>query len=66
MSASLNNYLLETTPLGESNNPSTQQLVGTLPLRSTRRVNLDTTVGNIALTYNGGLTSMTLHDLLHY
>ena len=31
MSASLNNYLLEPTSLGMSNNPSAPQLVGTLP-----------------------------------
>ena len=52
MSASLNNYLLEPTYLGESNNPSAPQLVGTLPLRSTRRVNLNIMVGTIAPTYN--------------
>ena len=31
MSAPLNNYLLETTSLGESNNPSAPQFVGTFP-----------------------------------
>ena len=31
MSASLNNYLLELTPIGVSNNPSAPKLVGTLP-----------------------------------
>ena len=31
MSASLKNYLLEPKFLGESNNPSAPQLVGTLP-----------------------------------
>ena len=36
---------------------------GDFALRSTRRVNLDTNVGTIAPTYNGGLTSMNLHDL---
>ena len=65
MSTPLNNYLLEPTSLGESNNPSAPQLWG-LCLQSTRRVNLDTNVGSIAPTYNGGLTSMNLHDLLHY
>ena len=52
MSASLNNYLLETPSLGDSNNPSAPQLVGTLPLRPTRTVILNTTVGTIAPTYN--------------
>ena len=52
MSASLNNYLLEPTSLGESNNPSAPQLVGTFPLQPTRRVILNTTVGTISLTYN--------------
>ena len=52
MSASLNNYLLEPTSLGESNNPSVPQLVGTLPLQSTRSVNLNIMVGTIAPTYN--------------
>ena len=51
-SAPLNNYLLGPTSLGESNNPSAPQLVGTLPLQSTMRVNLNTMVGTIALTYN--------------
>ena len=36
---------------------------GDFSLRSTRRVNLKSIVGTISLTYNGGLTSMTLHDL---
>ena len=31
MSAALNNYLLEPTSLGESNNPRAPQLVGTFP-----------------------------------
>ena len=52
MSAPLNNYLLGLTYLGESNNPSAPKLVGTFPLQSTRRVNLNTMVGSIALTYN--------------
>ena len=52
MSTSLNNYLLEPTSLGESNNPSAPQLVGTFPLQPTRRVILNTMVGNISLTYN--------------
>ena len=60
MLAPLNNYLLGLTYLGESNNPSS---CGDFALQSTRRVNLDTTVGTIAPTYNGGLTLMTLHDL---
>ena len=51
-SASLNNYLLGPTSLGESNNPSAPQLVGNFPLRPTRRVILNTTVGTISLTYN--------------
>ena len=50
MFTSLNNYLLELTSLGVSNNPGAPQLVGTfLP---TRRVILNTMVGTIALTYN--------------
>ena len=36
---------------------------GEFDLQSTRRVNLDIIMGIIALNYNGGLTSMTLHDL---
>ena len=52
MLASLNNYLLEPTSLGESNNPSTPQLVGNLPLQPTRKVILNTMVGTIATTYN--------------
>ena len=52
MSVSLNNYLLEPTSLGESNNPSAPQLVGTLSLQSIRRVNLNTMVGTVSLTYN--------------
>ena len=62
MSSPLNNYLLEPTSLGESNNPSAHNY-GNFSLRSTKRVNLETIVGTIALNYNGGLTSMTLHDL---
>ena len=38
MSASLDNYLLELTYLGESNNPSAPQLVGTLPPPTKRSV----------------------------
>ena len=52
MSASLNNYLLEPKSLGVSNNPSAPQLVGTLPLRSTRRVIVNIMVGTIAPNYN--------------
>ena len=36
---------------------------GDFALRSTKRVNLNSIVGTIASTYNGGLTSMNLHDL---
>ena len=61
MSAPLNNYLLGPTSLGESNNPSAPQLWRLCP--SINKVNLDTIVGTIAPTYNGGLTSMNLHDL---
>ena len=63
MSAVLNNYLVEATSLGESNNPSSPQLWG-LPSQSTRRVNLNSILGTIAQTYNGGLTSLTLHDFI--
>ena len=52
ISASLKNYLLESTTLGESNNPSAPQIVGTFPLRPTRKVILNATVGAIAPTYN--------------
>ena len=52
MSASLNNYLLALTSLGEYNNPSAPHIVGTLPLRATRRVILNTMVGTISPTYN--------------
>ena len=53
MSASLNNYLLEPTSLGVSNNPSAPQLVGGLFLLiPTRRFILNTMVGTIAPTYN--------------
>ena len=38
--------------------------MGTLPLRSTRRVNLNSIGGTISPTYNGGLTSLTLHDFI--
>ena len=38
MSASLNNYLLELTSLGVSNNPSAPQLVGTLPPLTNKEV----------------------------
>ena len=62
MSPPLNNYLLGPKSLGESNNPSSPQLWG-LFLQSTKRVNLDTIVGTIASTCNGGLISMNLHDL---
>ena len=36
---------------------------GYFSLWSTRRVNLDSIVVTIGSTYNGGLTSVTLHDL---
>ena len=51
MSASLDNYLLEPTSLGEANSPSVPQLVGTSPLQPKRRVILNTMVGTISLTY---------------
>ena len=38
ISASLNNYLLEPTSLGVSNNPSASQLVGTFPPRTNKEV----------------------------
>ena len=38
MSASLNNYLLELASLGVSNNPSSPQLVGTLPPLTNKEV----------------------------
>ena len=38
--------------------------MGKFTLLSTRRVNLNSIVGIISLTYNGGLTSMTLHDFI--
>ena len=38
MLASLNNYLLEPTSLGVSNNPSAPQLVGTLPPPTNKEV----------------------------
>ena len=38
MLASLNNYLLEPTSLGVSNNPSAPQLVGTLPPLTNKEV----------------------------
>ena len=59
----LDNYLAGPTSLGESNNPSAPQLWG-LPPQLKRRVNLNSIVGTIASTYNGGLTSMTLHDFI--
>ena len=65
MSAPINNYLLELKYLKKSNTLVPHNY-GEFSLQSTRRVNLDTTVGTIAPTYNGGLTSMTLYDLLHY
>ena len=37
---------------------------GDFSLRSTRRVNLKSIVGEISSTYNGGLTSTTLHDFI--
>ena len=51
MSASLNNYLLEPTSLGVSNNPSAPQLVGTFPPPTNKEV-YPYVVGTIALTYN--------------
>ena len=62
-SASLNNYLWGSNSLGESNNPSAPQLWGLFP-QSTRRVNLNSIMGTIAPNYNGGLTSLTLHDFI--
>ena len=52
MSASLNNYLLEPTSLGVSNNPSAPQLVETLPPPTNKEVYLNRMVGTIAPTYN--------------
>ena len=52
MSTSLNNYLLETTSLGVSNNPSAPQPVGTFPPPTNKEVYLNTMVGTIAPTYN--------------
>ena len=52
MLASLNNYLLEPTSLGVSNNPSAPQLVGTFALQPKKMVILNTMVGTISLTYN--------------
>ena len=52
MSASLNNYLLELTSLGVSNNPSAPQHVGNLPSAQQGGLTLNYMVGNIALTYN--------------
>ena len=37
---------------------------GDFSLRSTRRVNLNSIVGTIASTYNGGLTSLTLDEFI--
>ena len=37
---------------------------GDFDLLSTRRVNLNSIVGTISLTYNGRLTSMNLHDFI--
>ena len=37
---------------------------GDFALRSTRRVNLKSIVGTIAPTYNRGLTSLSLHDII--
>ena len=61
-SASLNNYLRRPTSLGDSNNPSAPQLWGLFPPIN-KEVNLNSIVGTIAPNYNGGLTSMNLHDL---
>ena len=61
-SASLKNYLLGPTSLGESNYPSAPQLWGLCP-----PINKEgwpwVNCGDYALTYNGGLTLMNLHDL---
>ena len=62
MSASLKNYLPGPTSLGESNNPSAPQLWGFFPLIN-KEGYLNSIVGTISPTYNGGLTRMTLHDL---
>ena len=64
MSDALKNYLLEAICLGDYNNSSAPQLSWTLPPWSTRRVNLNSIVGTIALTYKRGLTSMNLHDFI--
>ena len=63
MSASLNKYLPGPTSLWESNHPSAPQLSGDFYLWSIRRVNLNSIVWTISLTYNGGLTSRISHDL---
>ena len=52
MSASLNDYLLESASLGVSNNLSPPQLVGTLPSTQQGGLNLTYMVGTIAPTYN--------------
>ena len=52
MSASLNNYLLDSTSLGVSNNPSAPQLVGTFPFDQQGGLTLNYMVGTISLTYN--------------
>ena len=52
MLASLNNYLLEPTSLGVSNNPSAPQLVGTLPSARQGGLTLNYMAGTIAPTYN--------------
>ena len=52
MLASLNDYLLDSTSLGASNNPSAPQLVGTFPPPTNKDVYLNTMVGTIAPTYN--------------
>ena len=52
MSALLNNYLLELTSLGVSNNPSAPQLVGTFPSAQQGGLTLAYMVGTIASTYN--------------
>ena len=40
------------------------QNCGDFALQSTRRDNLNSIVGTIVPTYNGGLTSLTLHELI--
>ena len=60
MSASLNNYLLEPTSLGVSNNSNAPQPVGTLPPLTNKEVYHNTMVGTIAPTYNDSHRSTSL------